>query len=358
MTPSSFILYNNRLFYTPGSAASQKKNSVVKKTKQIETPSERAFRIVSKNYEIRLACNKCAKETDSDDSTRRHQLIDVAGHKCPEEKLFLRKKNESVSQKDWVHVTSRPPKCILSDGLCDCTAQGCRRPHNAYEQELWTWHSKNNVNSQDLIRDMRSSSLVRAMYVVSKLHGNQRYVNVCKKCYDKDDDTPAMKNPHRPVCKNGHDWGKNEVCVFEELNANGTKTYSRQERDNLVTPQDLVLECSRSRQRQISELNRPQLSETVSYKPTHIDTVSSASSSSEEDETDATCFESIQASEYDGEDDGLNIPSPDGDLFYDTHEKYDLENRLNSNSDRYKRCTLRLTGRHSAVCTPRLSQTA
>ena len=276
----------------------------------------------------------------------------MAGHKCPEEMLFLRKKNESFSQKVWVHVTSLPPKCNLSDGLCDCTAQGCRRPHNAYEQELWTWHSKNNVSSQDLVRDMRSSSPVRAMYIVSKLHGNQRYVNVCKTCYDKDDDNPAMKNLHRPICKNGHDWAKNELCVFEEVNANGTTTYSKQEMDNVVTPQDLVIECSRTRQRQISELNRPQLSETVTHRPIQLDAVSSASSSSEEDETDATCFESIQAREYVGEDDGLNIPSPDGDVFYDTQEKHDLENLLNSHTDIYKRCTLRLTGRHSAVCTP------
>ncbi|KAI0227007.1 hypothetical protein LSAT2_022540 [Lamellibrachia satsuma] len=329
-----------------GSTSSQQENQAINQTKHIETTSERAFRIVSNNYEIRLACDDCAKETDSDDSTRGYQLIDVAGHKCREEKLFLRKKNESCSQKDWVHVTSRPPKCNLSDGLCDCTAQGCRRPHNACEQELWTWHSKNNVNSQDLIRDMRSSSPVRAMYIVSKLLGNQRYIFVCKACFEKDHDTPVIKKLHRPICKNGHDWAKNELCVFEEVNANDTTTYSRQEIDNIVTPQDLVIECSRSRQRQISELNTTTFSDTLTYRPTQLDTFSNASSGSEEDETDATCFG------YVDEDDGLNIASPDGDIFYEIHEKHDIENLLNSYADRYKRCTLRLTGRHSAVCTP------
>ena len=347
---SSFILCNVRLFSTPGSTSSQQENQAINQTKHIETTSERAFRIVSNNYEIRLACDDCAKETDNHDSTRGYQLIDVAGHKCREEKLFLRKKNESCSQKDWAHVTSRPPKCNLSDGLCDCTAQGCRRPHNACEQELWKWHSKNNVNSQDLTRDMRSSSAVRAMYIVSKLLGNQRYIFVCKTCFEKDHDTPVTKKLHRPVCKNGHDWAKNEVCVFEEVNANDTTTYSRQEIDNIVTPQDLVIECSRSRQRQISELNTPTFSDTLTYRPTQLDIFSNASSSSEEDETDATCFESIRSSVC--EDDGLNITSPEGDIFYEIYEKHNLENLLNIYADTYKRCTLRLTGRHSAVCTP------
>ena len=311
--------------------------TVTSAKKAADSPSAKAFEMTSKNYEILLACDKCAKETDSDDSIRCHQLIDVAGHTCSEDKLFLMKKNESVSQKDWVHVTSRPPKCNFSGGICDCTEQGCRRPHNTYEQELWM----KNVDIRDFVNDMRFSSPVRAMYIVSRLTLNQRYIFVCKTCFDKDPEEPVTKTPHKPICRAGHRW-ENTLCMFEVVD-NDTTTYSLPKLDDVVITQDLVEECNRSIQRKKSDLNMPNHRE--GSIDDYSDTCTNDSCLEEDlcaDTVDNLCDDDILTRD-DDEDDELYITWQDGDVYYNIHDEDSLDKL---------RCTIRLKGGHSAVCKP------
>ena len=315
-----------RNVYVAGSTTRESDATVTSAGKAADSPSAKTFEMTSKNYEIRLACDKCAKETDSDDSTRRNQLIDVAGHKCPEEKLFLRN-NESVSQNDWVHVT---PKC-------NCTAQGCRHSHNAYEKELWM----KNVDIMGFVNDMRFSSPVRAKYIVSRLTLNQRYIFVCKTCFDKDPEEPVIKTPHKPICRAGHRW-ENMLCMFEEVE-NGILTYSLPVLDDVVTTQDLVEECNRSKQRKKSELNMP-IHRDASIDD-YSDTCTNVSCLEEDlcaDTVDNLCDDDVLTRD-DDEDDELYITWQDGDVYYNIHDENSLDKL---------RCTIRLKGGHSAVCKP------
>ena len=316
-----------RNVYVAGSTTRESDATVTSARRAADSPSAKAFEMMSKKYEIRLACDECAKEMDSDDSTRGYQFIDVAGHKCPEEKLFLRKKNESVSQNDWVHVTQK----------CDCTAQGCRRPHTAYEQELWM----KNVDILVFVNDMRFSSPVRAKYIVSRLTLNQRYIFVCKTCFVKDPEEPVTKTPHKPICRAGHRW-ENMLCMFEVVE-NDTTTYSLPALDDVVITQDLVEECNRSIQRKKSDLNMPNHRETSIDD--YSDTCTNDSCLEEDfcaDTVDNLCDDDILTRD-DDEDDELYITWQDGDVYYNIHDEDSLDKL---------RCTIRLKGGHSAVCKP------
>ena len=344
--------------YSVGSTCHQRKSAPTnnEKKRKVNT-SERAFNIISKTYEIRLGCDECTRKTDSN-ITGCHRFVAVTNHTCREGEMFLRKKNKSGSQADWVLVRSRPNSANLSDGICYCREQLCRRPHNDYENELWNAYRTTNINLSDLIRDIRSSSPVRAMYIVSKLAGNQRYISVCKTCYDNNHDNPATKRFHTPECTNGHEWVTNELCVFEEVNEHGT-TYSLWEMDSIVTPQDLVQASQRARQRQESELNKtPQLcGPLTNTQPYNIVSIAAASM---KDETHITvCFEKLLDSDHgSSDDDGLFITDGDTEResYYDIRDKSDLGNLLDHDYDRFKRCTLHLTGIHSAICTPEVAE--
>ena len=303
------------------------------------TSSEKAFENISKRYEIRLACDDCATENDN-----------LTDHECREAMLFLKKKNKSISQADWVHVRPRPMSWTVSDEHCACTEQECRQPHNDYEVEMWT----NDVDIRILLRDIRVCSPVRAMYIVSKLTVGERYVHVCKTCFEKNPDKPVMKTPHRPVCTKGHPW-ENMVCLCEEVH-NGAKTYSETKIDEVVTAHDLVEECIRSKQRKISARNRPAQSELSTDNET--DSISSESSSLarsiDTNTTDNLNDEDILTREEDQDNDSLEIIYQDGDVYYKTHVESEIDNLMNGKPHLHKRCTLRLTGRHSAVCTPQV----
>ena len=302
------------------------------------TPSEKAFENISKRYEIRLACDDCATEKDN-----------LTDHKCREVMVFLKKKKyTSVSQADWVHVRPRPPSWNVSDERCVCTDQQCRQPHNDCEVEMW----KHDVDIRALLRDLRGCSPLRAMYIVAKLTVDERYVHVCRICFEKNPDKPVMKTPHRPVCVKGHPW-ENMVCLLEEVH-NGTKTYSEPKIDGVASMLDFVEECVRSKQRDISAHNRPEQSERLTDNET--DSMSSEPSLFENkmgtNTMDDLNDEDILSRDDDQKDDTLEIIHKHGDTYYKIYVEREVDNLLTGKPDRFKRCTLRLTGRHTAICIP------
>jgi len=195
--------------------------------KKERAASKKAYDYLAPLYVIRLCCDRCIEDDDSNANGYSSYYVRVRPRHtgCPENRLVLRDKESKLKDGfSWIRIRACPPDFKSTSGICESFCSGescphrnrCRFPHSTVEEELWTQyfsHTRNgsSITVNGFIDDLRDSSLrlrfeVENMWQKLKKNSAVELKQICLECWKKGDGEISVKRPHAPECQKGHRW--------------------------------------------------------------------------------------------------------------------------------------------------------
>jgi len=342
-----------------------------------------------------------------------HVRVRLRHTKCLENKLVLLNKQSNLKDDfPWIRIRACPPDFKSTSGVCEKLLNGepcphrnrCRFPHSKVEEELWKQyfsHSRNgsSITVDGFIDDLRNSSLhvrfeVEQMWQKLKMLKTLSALEfklICQECWKKESGEVSEKRPHAPECqKGGHRWnGKSNKLILaigheRIIDMDSDENWTDEER----TAVEAIRECQKrltdlkiTDSELISELNRLKKQEERSGtaeqdQRRHLldehwerlfnddDSISGSYGYPDvtvDDESQVDVEEDLSQIYADDElDDAMTVCSSDldssddeayaEDPYYQLQSVTEARELLESQPDKYKRCTIHLDGPFSAKC--------
>ena len=333
------------------------------------------------------------------------------GHtECRENSLVLQGKEVNSNNESWIHVRACPPGFTPTSDICESFLSGesCRQrkrcpfPHSQVEKELWTKyfsHSRNgsSISVDRFIDDLRNSSLrvrceVEQMWQKMKKLPAAELKVICRECWKKGNGEISGKRPHAPECQNGHRWHvKSKKLVLDagdegiiDLDTHTDEDWTNEVRtaveavhlcqkrlsDLKVTDEELITEVKRLKQQEETVSAVEQKQERHMFdeqsKSFFVDDRSTSGSCGYPnitvDDESQIDVEEDSAQIYDDDDveDNLTVCSSDLDSsddeafaeepYYQLKSVAEARELLESQPNKFKRCTIHLDGPFSAKC--------
>ena len=348
----------------------------------------------------------------NDDCSNKIVRIREGHEKCLENRLVLQEKRLNLKDgQSWIHIRACPPDFQPLFEVCESFLNGesCRQrdrcpfPHSSVEKELWTKYFRHPTNGtvsgidmNGFIDDLRHSSLrvryeVEQMWQKLKNLPEAEFRVICRECWKKGSGEISGKRAHAPVCQNGHHWkdkskklvldigdegvidldtqsneGRSEkVCIAKEAIDECRKCLS----DLKVADEEIVDEVKRLKQQEekISTVEGKQcdlfeqnsegflddddsIADSCSYPNIavsddgQVDVEEDFEEISDDEDLEETM--SVCASDLESSDDEAYAEDP----YYKLKPVAEAQQLLESEPDKYKRCTVHLDGTVSAKC--------